>query len=100
MGTTDMTKITDSSRFRLEADVRFRVVADEGVVVRQSEGEVLVVNELGGEILTHIQQDHSFGDIVSALTGRYDADSSEITRHTSDFLDEMLSGKVIEILAD
>ena len=85
----------ENTKFELQGDVRFRLVADEGVVIRQTEGEVLVVNEMGGEILTMIQEDRNLGEIVSALCGRYDAEASMIRQDTQAYLTELLSGQVI-----
>jgi hypothetical protein len=90
----------ESSKFELQADVRFRVVADEGIIIRQTEGEVLSVNQLGGEILTLIQQNQSFGDIVAALTRQYNAESKIIFKDAQAYLEELLSSQVINIVEE
>jgi hypothetical protein len=46
-----MNEIGVGSVLARRADVRFRVIDAEGVVVRQSAGEVLVLNDLGTRIL-------------------------------------------------
>ena len=46
-----MNDIQAGSVLRRGADVRYRVIEDEGVVVRQGAGEVLVLNDLGTRIL-------------------------------------------------
>jgi hypothetical protein len=88
----------ENSKFELQGDVRFRVVADEGVIIRQTEGEVLIVNELGGEILTLIQQNLNLGDIVSTLSEHYDAEATNIMQDTQAYLKELLSGQVITMV--
>ena len=90
----------ESSKFELQADVRFRVVGDEGVIIRQTDGEVLSVNQLGGEILTLIQQSQNFGEIVAALSRQYNAESQIIIQDTQDYLEELLSSQVIKVLEE
>ena len=85
----------ENTKFELQGDVRFRLVADDGIVIRQTEGEVLIVNELGGDIQTMIGENRNLGEIVSALCGRYDAEASTIWQDTQAYLTELLSGQVI-----
>ena len=91
-----MKEMREDSKFKLLADVRFRVVDDDGVIIRQSEGEVILVNELGGQILTLIQQQQSLTDIVAALKARYSAEPTEVMEDTRAFLKEMLTSQVID----
>ena len=46
----------DTSNFRICADVRYQQIADEGVVVRQTAGEVLVLNEVGTRVLALLDE--------------------------------------------
>ena len=91
-----MKEMREDSKFKLLADVRFRVVDVDGVIIRQSEAEVILVNELGGQILTLIQQQHCLTDIVAALKARYSAVPTEVMEDTRAFLKEMLTSQVID----
>ncbi len=58
--------------FRRRPDVRFRRLSPEGVVVRQSDPEVLVLNDAGALILERIDGEATVGGLVDAVSGEYE----------------------------
>ena len=79
-------------RFRARDDVRFRLIADEAVVIRQRVAEVIVLNEVGGRILELLAGSDSGltrAELVSALVEEYDVDSETLHRDVEEFLAEL-----------
>ena len=87
-----------SSVCALRGDVRYRIVQDQAVVIRQQEGELLVLNELGGKILKLTEGKQSVRKIVDQLAESYDVERKELEADVLEFLQEMLeSGVAAEI---
>jgi Coenzyme PQQ synthesis protein D (PqqD) len=82
--------------FKRRSDVRFRRLSPEGVVVRQSDPEVLVVNDVGALILERIDGEASVGGLVDAVAGEYEVARSVAERDVSAFLAELEEGRIIE----
>ena len=89
-----------SGGLRPKSDVRFRRVADEGVVLLQDANEVLALNEVGASILEHIDNGLTVPDIVERLLEEFDADRKEIEADTAEFVRELLESGVIEAMPD
>jgi hypothetical protein len=86
--------------FRLRSDVRFRRLAPEGVVVRQTDPEVLVVNDLAARILERLDGASRVGSIVDAFASEYEVDRTVLERDVTAFLAELQEGRIIERVAD
>ena len=82
--------------FRRRSDVRFRIVAPEAVVVRQSGPEVLVLNGVGARILERIDTGDSVAALVAGLAQEYEVDPKRLESDVFAFLEELTSGGVIE----
>jgi hypothetical protein len=106
---------TSTTRYRLAPDVRFRVVGDEGVVVRQDAGEVLVVNGVAARVLELLDprrrtesaserapvrdpQGRSVNELIRRLGEEYEASEEEIARDLREFLVEAVAGGIVETL--
>ena len=63
-------------RLQVAADVRFRPVFDEGVVIRQRAAEVLVLNEVGTRILELLSDELTLTEITERLATEFDAPAS------------------------
>lgn len=87
-------------RYRRKPDVRFRIVADEAVVVRQRDAEVLVLNEVGGRILELIDENFDRDQIARQVGEEFDAPEAEISSHVDDFLDQLTQAGVIELASE
>jgi len=82
--------------FRPKIDVRFRRVAEEGVVLLQDAGEVLALNEVGARILELIDDGLAVPAIVDRLFEEFEADRAALGADTADFVGELLESGVIE----
>ena len=71
--------IEPTSVLRLRSDIRFRIVDDEAVVVRQAAGEVLVLNEVGGRVLELFDGSRTVADLSRILAAEYDVEPAALT---------------------
>jgi len=89
-----MTK--DTAVFRPRPDVRFRVVGDEAVIVRQEDAEVIALNEVGASVLSLLDSRRSVRDVLDALLEQYDVDRESLSGDLSRFLSELRDAGVVE----
>jgi len=68
---------------------------DEGVFVLQEAGEVLVVNEVGAFIVEQLKAEHSFDELVTAITLRYAVDTERARADATSLLDALLEAGAI-----
>jgi hypothetical protein len=88
--------ITVDDVFRPRSDVRFRVVGDEGVLVRQEAAEVIAVNEVGASVLALLDSGRSVGKILDALLEQYEVDRASLSSDVFRFLAELREAGVLE----
>jgi len=74
---------------RRAPDSRYRRVQDEGVVIRQSTAEALVVNELGARLLDLIDGQTAIEDLVDRLEKEYEVERSRLEADVLAYLDEL-----------
>ena len=89
-------ELSPDSILRTSADVRFRRVLDEAVVIRQQSAETLVLNEVAVSVLEKCDGQATLADITSQLQSEYDADPDTIGRDVLAFAAELLSSGLIE----
>jgi len=82
--------------FRKRADARYRNVGGEGVVVRQTAGEVLVLNEVGVRVLDLLAAETSVANVVTALIAEYEVDQATAESDVSRYIQELLDAGIIE----
>jgi Coenzyme PQQ synthesis protein D (PqqD) len=82
--------------FRRKHDVRFRIIAPEAIVVRQSEPEVLVINEVGARVLERIDSGESMATLVAGLAEEYEVDPKKLETDVTAFIEDLAAGGVIE----
>ena len=78
------------------ADTRYRNIGDEGVVVRQTAGEVLVLNEVGVRVLDLLETTVPVSDLLDALNAEYAVDRATLERDVLAYLQELVDAGVIE----
>ncbi len=81
---------------RRRPDVRFRVIDAEGVVVRQSAGEVLVLNELGTRILAMADGATPVAKWIDTLLGAFEVERVQLERDVLDFAAELVAQGLLE----
>lgn len=89
--------MTDNNRiYRLKSDVRYRSIADEGVVLRQDEGEVLVVNGVGVRIVELIGEGTSLAQILATLENEYTVETGQLMTDVMSYLTALEEAGVLE----
>jgi DNA-binding transcriptional ArsR family regulator len=87
---------SDSAVFKPRPDVRFRVVGDEAVIVRQQDAEVIALNEVGASVLALLDSRRSVRDVLDALLEQYDVDRASLSSDLARFLSELRDAGVVE----
>jgi hypothetical protein len=90
----------ETCRYRLCGDVRFRRVADEGIVLRQTQGEVLVLNGVGLRVLELAGSGAAMADLLASMTAEYQVEMAELQTDVSGFLQELVGSGVLEPAGD
>lgn len=81
------------------ADTRYRNIGDEGVVVRQTAGEVLVLNEIGVRVLDLLETAIPVSGLLDALDDEYEVDRTTLEQDVLAYLQELVDAGVIERVA-
>ncbi len=76
-------------------DVRYRLVHDEGVVIRQEAGEALVLNEVGARILDLIDGQLDVRGLTLQLLEEFEVEPKALLTDTAAFLEELLAIGVV-----
>lgn len=84
-----------NSVLRRAADVRFRAVADETVVIRQEAAEALVLNEVAGRLLELIDGQRSVADLLEQLQTEYDVTPEQLEVDVQSYLEELVDTGVL-----
>jgi len=84
--------------FALRRDVRYRLVLDEAVVIRQDAEEVLGLNLVGARVLELIDEGLSDNQILDRLGEEFDVAPGELRADVKSFLAELVELGVIESL--
>ena len=88
--------IQDGSVFRPRPDVRFRVVGEEAVVVRQEASEVIALNDVGASVLALLDSRRTVAAVVEALLSEYEIDRDALRADVEAFLLELRDTGVVE----
>ncbi|NOZ10991.1 MAG: PqqD family protein [Gammaproteobacteria bacterium] len=84
-----------STVYKPRKDVRYRIVADEAVVVRQQSTEVLVLNEVAARILQLLDAQTTVNELIHALEAEFDIGPSQLEHDVMAFIKELLNAGVI-----
>ena len=87
-----------SSSYKVSPDIRYRVIDDEAVVVRQSEGDVLVLNQVAARVLQLVDENLSPAEIGDRVAAEYEAPEATIRNDVERCLGELEELKVLERL--
>lgn len=85
-----------ASSFRISRDVRYRVIDNEAVVVRQREGDVLVLNEVAARVLQLVGEGLTPSQIGDRVVGEFEAPEAAIRQDVETFFGELEGLNVIE----
>ena len=93
-----MNQIDIGSVLGRRADVRFRVIDTEGVVVRQSAGEVLVLNDIGTRILALADGVTPVEHWIDTLLGEFEVARPVLEHDVLAFAAELVEQGLLEPL--
>lgn len=91
-----MSPLDPASILKPARDLRFRRIDDEAVVVRQREGEVLVMNETAARLLELADGRSSVAGWVDALAGEYEVDRAALERDILAFAESLVDEGMLE----
>lgn len=77
-------------------DVRYRIVGEEAVVVRQDAAEVLALNDVGARVLELLDAHNTLADVVETMRREYDVSSEELERDVESFVMAMQDAGIVE----
>lgn len=88
--------IGPASLLKPRDDVRYRVVDHKAVVIRQGDGEVVILNEVGARVLALIEEGSSVGRLLDQMTDEFDVERGELERDVLAFLQELVDTGIAE----
>lgn len=91
-----MSEMIPSPVFRHCGDVRYRVIDDEAVVIRQDAGEVLGLNDVGARLLELIDGKASVKVLLEKMADEFEIDRNRLEQDVLGFLQELGEAGVIE----
>ena len=92
-----MSEILSDSVLMRRPDVRYRDVGDEGIIVSQDQGEVVAVNQVGARLLSLIDGNRSFAQIMELMRREFDVSEETLTADSRAYVGELVSTGVLEI---
>lgn len=82
--------------YRPGHDVRFRILGDEAVVLRQSDPEVFVLNGVGARVFELLAAGLDVGAVVETITDEFETTTEVAERDVREFLAELAEARLIE----
>jgi len=76
--------------FEVVNGVRYRLVLDEAVVIRQEASEVLGLNRVGARILELIAQGRSEEEMIATLAAEFDVRPGDLRVDVAQFIQELV----------
>jgi hypothetical protein len=87
---------TLETRYRRASDVRYRLIDNEAVVIRQRAGEVLGLNALGARLLDALDGERPVGRLIDELAADYEVERTDLERDVLAFFAELEASGLIE----
>ncbi len=81
--------LTPATVLVLAADVRYRTVGEEMVLLSQAKGEVMVVNAVAARVVAELDGTTSLATIASRLADRYEVSGAEALADVLEFADRL-----------
>lgn len=90
--------INQDTIFQLRPDVRYRCIHGEGVVVRQGDAEILIINKVAVETIDLLDSEKPVSAIVDELLQKFEVDRQSLESDLDSYLGELLDANIIEEL--
>jgi hypothetical protein len=88
--------LTLDSVLRRAADVRYRRVGDESVVLRQRAAEVLGLNEVGGRLFDLLDGETPVAGLLARLAEEFEVERAPLASDVLAFLSRLVEVGVVE----
>jgi len=92
---SDNMPIPPDRHYRLQPDVRFRVLSGEAVVVKQDANQVMILNEVGTFALPYISQGLKVEEIVTRITEAFEVNDKLAKKDFHAFLQQLTASGII-----
>ena len=90
--------IEPTTVLRRAPDVRHRLLRPEAVVIRQAVPEVLVLNDVAGELLDRVDARTPVAGLLDQVAPLFEVDRPTLERDALRFLEELLATGVLEVV--
>lgn len=91
--------VDPSTVLQLNPDVRQTRVADEGVILRQDDGEILVINEVAIHFVELIDGRKDLGELTELLLQEYEVEKNTLVADLAEYASELINQNVLSIAA-
>ena len=92
-----MTEATEAQAVRLSDRLRYRAVADEGVLVHLERGQVLVVNEVGLHLVEALaRQPMTVADLSESVVRAFEVEPDQARADVETFLVQLRAEDAVE----
>ena len=78
------------------ADVRYRVIGGQAVVIVQGVGEAIVLNEVGTRVLELVDGSRKVGEIARILEEEFKAERAEVEQDLVTYVADLIEAGVLE----
>ncbi len=86
--------------FELTRGIRYRLVLDEAVVVRQETSEVLGLNRVGARILALIAEGRSEEEMIETLAAEFEVGAAQLRVDVPQFVQELVEAGIVQPAAE
>jgi hypothetical protein len=87
--------VTASTVLQLNSDIRQTRVADEGVILRQNDGEILVVNDVAIRFLELLNGHADINTLAGMLLQEYNVEKEVLLSDLITYANELLSEGIL-----
>jgi hypothetical protein len=77
-------------------EVRYRIMGDKAVVLRQDIAEVLLLNEVGARVLDLMDGDRTMDDIRHVILSEYEVDQAQLEQDLRRFVEELQRAGIVQ----
>ena len=92
-----MINFDKSTRFTLSSDARHRSIDGEGIIVRQDDGEVIVINEIGTNLVEKVKNGDCIKDMIDAISNDYEVGGADLEKDVFEYLIELHDLNIIVV---
>lgn len=91
--------MSQSGVFERVPSVRFRVVEDQGLILRQDTSEVVVVNEVAARILQLLDGQRALREVAAILADEFAETPERLARDVETFVRELVDSGLVQVVS-